>query len=146
MFHYYDSVNAAEGEKPVVGCIHIGYTFGMKMLHFEETRTMLKPIIDRLNTHGLIYKNLKEVPPKALGIRNRIRLFEATDRRGYYSAIFVVEQKSRILMKDVEKFETILQKLELYVDHAFKQRILMLDAPLCSKAEAAFKQQGWNII
>lgn len=118
----------------------------MKMLHFEETRTMLKPIIDRLNACGLIYKNLNEVPSKALGIRNRIRLFEATDRQGYYSAIFIVEQKSRILMKDVEKFETILRKLELYVDHAFKQRILMLDAPLCSKAEAAFKQQGWSII
>lgn len=118
----------------------------MKLLHYEETRTMLKPIIDRLHTHGLIYKNLKEVPPKALGIRNRIRLFEATDTKGYYTALFVVAQKSRVVMKDVEKFETILQKLQLYVDHGFKQRVLMLDAPLCSKAEAAFKQRGWKII
>ncbi|MEJ2468580.1 MAG: hypothetical protein P8Y65_04895 [Campylobacterales bacterium] len=118
----------------------------MKMLQYEETRTMLKPIIDRLNAGGLIYKNLSEVEPKALGIRNRIRMFVATDRQGYYTAIFVVAQKSRVLMKDVEKFETILRKLELFADHAFKHRILMLDAPLCSKAEAAFKKQGWKII
>jgi len=118
----------------------------MKMLQFEETRTMLKPIIDRLNARGLIYKNLEEVQPGALGIRNRIRLFVATDRKGYYTAIFVVAQKSRVLMKDVEKLEAILRKLELYVDHAFKHRVLMLDAPLCSKAEAAFKQQGWKRI
>lgn len=118
----------------------------MKMLHYEETRTMFKPIIDRLNANGLIYKNLNEVEPKALGIRNRIRMFAATDRQGYYTAIFVVAQKSRVLMKDVEKFETILRKLELYADHAFKHRVLMLDAPLCSKAEAAFKKQGWKII
>ena len=118
----------------------------MITLQYEETRTMLKPIIDRLNARGLIYKKLDEVPPAALGIRNRIRLFAATDRQGYYTAIFVVAQKSRVLMKDVEKFETILRKLELYADHAFKHRVLMLDAPLCSKAEAAFKKQGWKII
>jgi len=118
----------------------------MKMLQYEETRTMLKPIIDRLNARGLIYKKLDEVFPKALGIRNRMRLFAATDRQGYYTAIFVVAQKSRVLMKDVEKFEMILRKLELYADHAFKHRVLMLDAPLCSKAEAAFKRQGWKII
>ena len=118
----------------------------MLMLHYEETRTMYKPIIDRLNAKGLIYKKLDEIPPKALGIRNRIRLFAATDRQGYYTTIFVVAQKSRVLMKDVEKFEAILRKLELYADHAFKHRVLMLDAPLCSKAEAAFRKQGWKLI
>ncbi|UFS63499.1 hypothetical protein LOH54_05050 [Sulfurimonas sp. HSL-3221] len=118
----------------------------MKMLHYEETRTMFKPIIDRLNANGLIYKNLDEVQPKALGIRNRIRLFSATDRQGYYTAIFVVAQKSRVVMKDVEKLDVILRKLELYADHAFKHRVLMIDAPLCSKAKAAFKQQGWKLI
>lgn len=116
------------------------------MLQYEETRTMLKPIIDRLNAAGQIYKRLDEIPPKALGIRNRIRLFGATDRRGYFAAIFVVAQKSRVVMKDVEKFETILRKLELYSDHAYKQKILMLDAPLCSKAEAAFKRSGWKLV
>jgi len=118
----------------------------MKMLQFEETRTMLKPIIDRLNAHGIIYKNLDEVQPKALGIRNRIRIFTATDRNGYFAALFVVAQKSRVLVKDLEKFESILRKLELYADHRFKHRVLMLDAPLCSKAKAAFKQQGWKLI
>ena len=107
---------------------------------------MLKPIIDRLNRHGLIYKTFEEVPPKTLGVRNRIRLFCATDRAGYYTALFVVAQKSRVLMKDVEKFETILHKFELFSDHGFKYKVLMLDAPLCSKAEAAFRQQGWKII
>ena len=118
----------------------------MKPLRYEETRTMFKPIVDRLSRHGLIYKTLEEVPPGALGIRNRIRLFAATDRGGYYTAIFVVARKSRILMKDVEQFETILRKFEQYADHAFKYKVLLLDAPLCSKAEAAFKQSGWKIL
>lgn len=107
---------------------------------------MFKPIVDRLNRRGLIYKTLEEVPPGALGIRNRIRLFAATDRSGYYAAIFVVARKSRVLMKDVEQFETIMRKFEHYVDHTFKYKVLMLDAPLCSKAETAFKQLGWKIV
>jgi hypothetical protein len=57
-----------------------------------------------------------------------------------------VAQKSRLLMKDVEKFETILQKLEAYAGHGFKHRVLMLDAPLCSKAGAAFEARGWKLI
>lgn len=118
----------------------------MKLLQYEETRAMLKPIIDRLNAEGLIYKQFEEIRPGALGIRNKIRLFTATDLQRRYSAVFVIAQKSRVLMKDVEKLETILKKLELYVDHAFKQRVLMIDAPLCSKAEAAFKKAGWKII
>jgi len=122
------------------------YNAVMKLLQYEETRAMLKPIIDRLNAHGLIFKQFEEVRPGALGIRHRIRLFAATDRQGYYTAVFVVAQKSRVVMKDVEKFESILRKLELYADHAFKHRVMMLDAPLCSKAEAAFKRQGWKII
>lgn len=119
----------------------------MKQLHyFEEIRTMLKPIIDRLNANALIYKRLDEIPVKALGIRNRIRIFNATDVQGYFAAILVVQQKSRVLMKDVEKFEVILHKLEIYSEHAYKHKVLMLDAPLCSKAEAAFKKSGWKII
>lgn len=118
----------------------------MKLLQYEETRVMLKPIIDRLNAQGLIYKTFDEILPGTLGIRNRIRLFAAVDRQGYFTAVFVVVQKSRVLMKDVEKFESILRKLELYVDHGFKHRVLMLDAPLCSKAEAAFKRAGWKFV
>jgi len=118
----------------------------MKLLSFEETRTMLKPIVDRLGAHGLVYKTLEEVPPKALGIRNRIRLFAATDRQGYYTAVFVVAKKSRILMKDVETFDTILRKFEHYAGHAFRHKVLILDAPLCSKAEAAFKERGWTLL
>ncbi len=107
---------------------------------------MLKPIIERLNSKSLIYKKLVEVAPKDLGIRNRIRIFCATDPKGYYSAIFIIDQKSRVLVKDIEKFEQILQKLKLYSDHSFKYKLLMLDAPICSKALSGLKSLGWKVI
>lgn len=105
----------------------------------------MQMVVDSLRSRGKIYKKMQEVLPKELGIRNKIKIYKATDVNGYFWAIFAVSQKSRLLMKDVHKFEEIYAKLTLYMDHNFKHKVLFIDAPLCSKAEAAFKQAGWKL-
>ncbi len=105
----------------------------------------MQMVVDSLRQKGKIYKKMQEVSPKELGIRNRIKMYKATDINGYFWAIFAVSQKSRLLMKDVHKFEEIYIKLTLYCEHNFKHKILFVDAPLCSKAKEAFKTQGWKI-
>ncbi|MCD6190194.1 MAG: hypothetical protein J7K14_01460 [Sulfurimonas sp.] len=105
----------------------------------------MQMVVDSLRQKGKIYKKMQEVSPKELGIRNKIKMYKATDINGYFWAIFAVSQKSRLLMKDVHKFEEIYTKLTLYCGHNFKHKILFIDAPLCSKAKAAFKTQGWKI-
>ena len=105
----------------------------------------MQMVVDSLRKKGKIYKKMLEVSPKELGIRNKIKIYKATDTKGYFWAIFAVSQKSRLLMKDVHKFEEIYAKLTLYCDHNFKHKVLFIDAPLCSKAKEAFKTQGWKI-
>ena len=105
----------------------------------------MQMVVDSLRQKGKIFKKMQEIPPKDLGIRNKIKIFQATDMNGYFWAIFAVSQKSRILMKDVHKFEEIYAKLTLFCDHNFKYKILFIDAPLCSKAAKAFKEAGWKI-
>jgi hypothetical protein len=105
----------------------------------------MQMVVDSLRQKGKIFKRMQEIPPKDLGIRNRIKIYKATDTNGYFWAIFAVSQKSRILMKDVHKFEEIYAKLVLFCDHNFKYKILFIDAPLCSKAAKAFKEAGWKI-
>jgi len=105
----------------------------------------MQMVVDSLRQKGKIYKKMQEVSPRELGIRNKIKMYKATDINGYFWAIFAVSQKSRLLMKDVHKFEEIYAKLTLYCGHNFKHKILFIDAPLCSKAKAAFKTQGWKI-
>ena len=105
----------------------------------------MQMVVDSLRQKGKIFKKMQEILPKDLGIRNRIKIFQATDMNGYFWAIFAVSQKSRILMKDVHKFEEIYAKLTLFCDHNFKYKILFIDAPLCSKAAKAFKEAGWKI-
>ncbi len=102
-------------------------------------------IVDALRKKGKIYKKMLEISPKELGIRNKIKIYKATDTKGYFWAIFAVSQKSRILMKDVHKFQEIYAKLTLFCDHNFKHKIIFIDAPLCVKAAAAFKEAGWKI-
>lgn len=105
----------------------------------------MQMIVDSLRKKGKIYKKMQEIAPKELGIRNKIKIYKATDTSGYFWAIFAVSQKSRLLMKDVHKFEEIYSKLTIFFEHNFKHKIIFIDAPLCSKAKEAFKQQGWKI-
>jgi len=105
----------------------------------------MQMVVDSLRKKGKIYKKMIEIPPKELGIRNKIKMYKATDTTGYFWAIFAVSQKSRLLMKDVHKFEEIYAKLRVFCDHNFKHKIIFIDAPLCSKAKLAFKEAGWKI-
>ena len=105
----------------------------------------MQMVVEALRQKGKIFKKMQEIAPKELGIRNKIKIYKATDLNGYFWAIFAVSQKSRILMKDVHKFEEIYMKLTLYSEHNFKYKILFIDAPLCSKAAKAFKEAGWKI-
>ena len=118
----------------------------MLQIHEIPKREYMKALIDQLQAKGKIYKKLVEVQPKELGIRNKIRIFSATDTNGYFTTIFMVSQKSRILMKDVVKFEEIYQKLVTYSGHNYKYKILIIDAPLCSKAQKAFSKAKWKIV
>jgi len=105
----------------------------------------MQMVVDSLRKKGKIYKKMLEIAPKELGIRNKIKIYKATDQTGYFWAIFAVSQKSRILMKDVHKFQEIYAKLTVFCEHNFKYKIIFIDAPLCSKAKAAFKEAGWKI-
>jgi len=102
-------------------------------------------IVEKLRKKGKIYKKMKEILPKELGIRNKIKIYVATDIHGYFWTIFKISQKSKILMKDVKKFQEIYGKLTIFSDHNFKYKVLFIDAPLCSKAKASFKELGWRV-
>ncbi len=106
----------------------------------------IEKVVEDFRKKGKLFKKMQEISPKELGIRNRIKIFKAVDTNGYFWAIFVVSQKSRILVKDVAKFEEIYKKLVLFTEHNFKYKTIYIDAPLCSKAKKGFKEVGWRVI
>ncbi len=105
----------------------------------------MQSVVDSLRKKGKIYKKMQELSPSELGVRNRIKIFKATDISGYFWAIFAISQKSKLLMKDVHKFEEIYAKMVIFYGHNFKHKIIFIDAPICSKAKEALLAQGWKI-
>ena len=85
----------------------------------------MQMVVDSLRKKGKIYKKMIEIPPKELGIRNKIRMYKATDTKGYFWAIFAVSQKSRLLMKDVHKFQEIYAKLTIFVSITLNIRLFL---------------------
>jgi len=87
-----------------------------------------------------------EISPKDIGIRNKIKIYKATDTYGYFWIIISISQKTKLLTKDVKKFEEIYSKLCNYSNHKFKNKVLFLNAPICLKAKNKFKELSWKII
>jgi len=90
-------------------------------------------------------KQVTAIDPKLLKIRSKVELFKGVDKNRFI-AIIGVKQKSRILMKDMAKFEDIVEKMSHYVNHTFDAKQLIVDAPMCSKASKAMKDNGWDIV
>ena len=105
----------------------------------------MQHVVDSMRKKGRLYKKMQEIVPKELGIRNKIKIYKATDINGNFWVIIAVSQKSRLLMKDVKKFQEIYGKLTIFSDHNFKYKVLFIDAPLCSKAKAGFKELDWRV-
>ena len=109
-----------------------------------EDENSMRTVVEELRQKGKIYKKLVEIQPKQLGVRNKIKIYHATDIHGYFTALFMISQKSRVLMKDVRKMEEIYAKLVIFSDHNFKHKMIKIEAPLCSKAKKAFGETGWK--
>ncbi|MDX9814525.1 MAG: hypothetical protein WC144_05885 [Sulfurimonas sp.] len=102
-------------------------------------------VVDNLRKSGKIYKKMQEILPKEIGSKNRLKIYKAVDLDGYFSAIFVISQKSKFFIKDIKKLDELLVKLTIYCDHSFKHKVLFLDAPLCTKVKPLLKKQGWSL-
>ena len=106
----------------------------------------MKELLHTLKDNNLIFKSLEELDKKALGTRTKIGLYKAIDRNGYFTVIFKIERKSRILQKDVLTYEQLVGVISQSLEHNFKFKIALINAPLCSKAKALLKENGWKVL
>ncbi len=90
-----------------------------------------------LDTTDVVYIN-----PKDLKIRKKIDIFinESKNILYIHSA-----GKSRILQKDVEDFENIFLKIKEHLNTTFKEKYILIDSPICSKAKMKFENNNWIV-
>jgi len=105
----------------------------------------MKEIIHILQEKKLLFKKLKPIELKSLGSRKKINLYLGVDLKKYYACIIHINKKSKILSKEALELMEIHKKLEVFNDSKINKKYLYVQAPLCSKAKALFKEEKWRV-
>jgi len=105
----------------------------------------MKEIVHILQEKKLLFKSLKPIEPKELGSRKKISIYLGVDLKKYYACIIHVSKKSRILSKEALELMEFHTKLELLNESKINKKYIYIEAPLCSKAKALFKEQKWVV-
>ena len=105
----------------------------------------MKEIVDYVQQKNLMFKSLKEITPKELGSRKKIKIYLGIDMKEYYTLIMNIEKKSRILRKEASELMLLHEKVEQYIDSSIKKKYIRINAPLCSKAKALLEENGWKV-
>ena len=105
----------------------------------------MKEIVEFLQQKRIIFKSFKEITPKEIGSRKKIRLYVGVDLKGYYALVMVVEKKSRVLRKEVQALMALHEKLERYIDSKINKKYIIIKAPLCSHAKVMLEENGWRV-
>jgi len=92
------------------------------------------------------YKYLETVDHKLLGIRKKIEISIANDLNDKTTIIFHIIQKSRFLQKDVVKIEDIRDIVMSNITYTITSKVLLIEAPLCSKAKDKLEELEWIVI
>ncbi|MFK5881529.1 MAG: hypothetical protein QM482_04895 [Sulfurospirillum sp.] len=113
---------------------------------FNLEGDIFKTIVDLLNTKNLVLHALKKVDLTLLNTRKKIQIFSGVTEKRYYISIFFIRQKSRFLKKNASEIVQLCRRLEELEKHAYKNKLLVISSPLCSKASSFLKEEGWKIV
>ncbi len=87
-----------------------------------------------------ISEEFESIDPKDIGVRKKMGIYFNEQ-----TVLFIISQKSRVLIKDTVKFLEVYQKVKEFTNKAFKKKIIIIDSPLCSKAEKELENLKWEV-
>lgn len=105
----------------------------------------MKEITELFAKKNIIFKEFKEILPKEINSRKKIKIYVASGIDMKFYAIFVLEQKSRFLRKNANELMELCEKLASFKGHNFKVKELFFSGDMCSKAKAYLKDNYWNV-
>jgi len=108
--------------------------------------SFFKSVVDFLNTKNIVLCTLNEIDLSMLNTRKKIQIFSGVTEKRYYISIFIVRQKSRFLIKNAKEIVDLKKRLEDFSNHIYRNRLLVITSPLCTKAKSFLKTEGWKII
>ena len=105
----------------------------------------MKNITLYLNKKDFLFKQFNQIEPKLLGSRKKIFIYDTCDIKNNLISIFIIESKSRFLIKNAKELELLNTKLKDYKDHNYKKTLILISSPLCSKAKKYMQELKWKV-
>ena len=105
----------------------------------------MKELTHYYNAKDILFKEIKELEPKDLKSRKKIKIYVATSINKEYYAIFIINSKSRFIKKNAEDLMALFEKLISYEDHNFKKKELLISSAICSKAKKMLEDDKWRV-
>ena len=105
----------------------------------------MKEITTYYSKKNIIFKEIKEVLPKEIKSRKKIKIFVGTTIDLKFYAIFIVNSKSRFIRKNGDDLIELSNSLASFVGHNFKVKELLYKGEMCSKAKEYLKELGWSV-
>ena len=93
----------------------------------------------------IIFKNLEKIDIKQLKSKKKIEIYHALDIKNRYYSIFIINTKSRFLIKNANELINLQNSLVDFKNHNYKKKIALISSPLCSKAKKFLIENKWNI-
>lgn len=106
---------------------------------------MIKETTAFLNLKGYLFSQFKKIEPKQINSRKKIDIYSCLDIKNHFISLFIINQKSRFLIKNAKEIIELKDRLVLVEDHNYKKNILIIKSDICSKALEYFKQNRWIV-
>jgi hypothetical protein len=93
-----------------------------------------------------IYRELKPISLKEVGESSKIDFYRGINLKYHYHAIFIIQNKTPLSVKKVERLDVVYELLKDYLDHEFKKKIIILSVKVSKKVEEKLKLSKWRVI
>lgn len=107
----------------------------------------MKKILNYLANKSILFSSFNLLNNRDFNIRKKMKIYDGVGLNSNLILVVHIEQKSRFLQKNADILEEIVIKIVDKLDHNYKNKILFLSAPLCSKAKIKLKDEyNWKVI
>lgn len=91
------------------------------------------------------FTDIQEILPSNIGVRKKLYIYKATNQHNDIYCILYINQKSRVLQKEVDIYEDIYSKIKEFTSAKFNKKHIYIQAPLCSKAKEKLGLHDWEV-
>jgi hypothetical protein len=106
----------------------------------------MSEIVDLLAANSIVCVRLKLIENSQLKTRKKIACFLGVNTTSHYMGLWRRFSSSRLVLKEVQEFMDLQERLEKICDHRVLQNILIVQSTVCSKALHVIKKRGWKVL